>query len=48
VPNLRQKWYVPEKILGCLYIGFILTFLKEAYAENLAKIASELSVLEPI
>ena len=29
-------------------MGFILTFLKEAYAENLAKIASELSLLEPI
>jgi len=39
---------VPEKILGCLYIDFILTFLKEPYAENLAKIVSKLSILEPI
>ena len=38
---------VPEKILSCLNIGFILTF-KEAYAENLANIASELGLLQPI
>ena len=36
-----------NKILCCLNIGFILTS-KEAYAENFAKIASELSFLELI
>ena len=49
MPNLGQKLSCLKKILSCLNIGFILIFLnKEAYAENLANIASELSVLEPI
>ena len=46
MPNLLQK-YLPDIILSCLNIGFT-DFSKEAYAENLAKIASELSILEPI
>ena len=29
VPNLGQKMYVQEKILGCPTIGFILFFLKK-------------------
>ena len=29
VPNMWQKWYVPDKILSCFNIGFILTFLKK-------------------
>jgi hypothetical protein len=37
-----RAWY--HTALNCLHTDFP----KEAYAENLAKIASELSVLEPI
>ena len=47
VPNLWQKWYVHENFLSWVNIGFT-DLSKDAYAENLAKIASELSFLEPI
>ena len=29
VPNPDRKMYVPDKILGCLYLAFILTSLKK-------------------
>jgi hypothetical protein len=37
-----------NKILRCLNDSLHTEFSKAAYAENLVKIASELSVLEPI
>jgi len=38
LPLIIEKW---QTLVFCI-------FLKKAYAENLAKIASELSFLEPI
>ena len=48
MPNLSKIWYTPQKNFGLPLYRLHTDFSKEAYAENLAKIASELSVLEPI
>ena len=48
MPNLLQKPYAPEKIFELPQYRLHTNFSKEAYAEKLAKIASELSILEPI
>jgi hypothetical protein len=48
VPNLLQKSYTPEKIFELPQYRLHTDFSKEAYAEKLAKIASELSIFEPI
>ena len=47
MPNLLQKLYTPEKNFK-LHQYSIPDFSKEADDEKLAKIASELSILEPI
>ena len=48
VPNLSQKWYTPQKNFEMPQYRLHTDFYKEAYAENLAKIASELRILEAI
>ena len=48
MPNLLQKSYAPEIFFELPQYRLHTDFSKEAYAENLAKIASELSILEPI
>ena len=48
VPNLWQILYIPQKIFVLPQYSLHTDLSKEAYAENLAKIASELSILEPI
>ena len=48
MPNLLQKPYAPEKNFELPQYRLHTDFSKEAYAENLAKIASELSILEAI
>jgi hypothetical protein len=48
VPNLLKKLYAPEKNFEVPQYRLHTDFSKEAYAENLANIASELSILEPI
>ena len=48
MPNPEQKWYAPQKNFWLPQYRLHTDFSKEAYAENLAKIASELSVLQPI
>ena len=48
MPNLGQKMYAPQKNFVLPQYSLHTDLSKEAYAENLAKIASELSILEPI
>ena len=48
MPNPDQKLYAPQKIFELSQYRLHTDFSKEVYAEKLAKIASELSVLEPI
>ena len=48
MPNPDQKLYVPDKIFVLPQYRLYPHLSKEAYDENLAKIASELSILEPI
>ena len=48
VPNLWQILYTPQKNFVLPQYSLHTDSFKEAYAENLAKIASELSILEPI
>ena len=48
MPNPDQKVYAPQKNFELPQYRLHTVFSKEAYAENLAKIASELSVLQPI
>ena len=48
MPNLLQKLNVHEINFKLPQYRLHTDKSKEAYAENLAKIASELSVLEPI
>ena len=48
VPNLGQKMYAPQKNFVLPQYSLYTDWSKVAYAENLAKIASELSILEPI
>ena len=48
MPNPDRKLYAPQKKIEVPQYRLHTDFSKEAYAENLAKIASELSVLEPI
>ena len=48
VPNPDRKLYAPQKIFELPQYRLHTDFSKEAYAEKLAKIASELSVLQPI
>ena len=48
MPNADQKWYAPQKNFGLPQYRLHTDLSKEAYADNLAEIASELSVLEPI
>ena len=48
MPNPDQKSYTPQKKFELPQYRLHTDFSKEAYAENLAKNASELSVLEPI
>ena len=43
-----KKWYTPQKNFVLPQYRLHTDFSKEGYAENLAKIALELSVLEPI
>jgi hypothetical protein len=47
VPNPDRKLYAPHKNFELPQYRLHTGFSKEAYAENLAKIASELSILEP-
>ena len=48
MPSLGQKMYVPDKNFVLPQYSLHTDLSTEAYAENLAKIASELSILEPI
>ena len=48
MPNPDRKLYAPQKIFELPQYRLHTDFSKEAYAENLAKIASEPRVLEPI
>ena len=48
VPNPDRKLYAPQKNFELPQYRLHTDFSKEAYAENLAKIASELSILEAI
>ena len=48
VPNLWQILYTPQKKFVLPQYCLHTDSFKEAYAENLQKIASELSILEPI
>ena len=54
VPNLWQKWYVPEKILGCLYIAtqeFTWKkkwIFKQSAAPTLATLAGAANGLRPL
>ena len=52
MPNLLQKTYAPEKIFKLHQYSIpenkVTDFSKEADDEKLAKIASELSILETI
>ena len=48
MPYPDRKWYAPQKNFELPQYRLHTDFSNEAYAENLAKIASELSVLEPI
>jgi hypothetical protein len=48
VPNLLQKLYAPENFFELPQYRLRTDFSKEADDEKLAKIASELSILEPI
>ena len=48
VPNPDQKLYAPQKFFELPQYRLHTDKSKENYAENLAKIASELSILEPI
>ena len=48
MPNPDQKLYAPQKNFELPQYRLHTDFFKEAYAKDLAKIASELSVLQPI
>ena len=48
MPNPDQKLYTPQKNFELPQYRLHTDFSKEAYAENLAKIALELSILQPI
>ena len=48
MPNPDQKLYTPQKNFELPQYRLHTDFYKEAYAENLANIASELRVLQPI
>ena len=48
MPKPDRKVYDPQKNFELPQYMLHTDFSKEAYAENLAKIASELSILEPI
>ena len=48
MPNPDQKLYAPQKNFELPQYRLHTDVSKEAYAEKLAKIASELSVLQPI
>ena len=48
MPNPDRKLYAPQKHFEVPQYRLHTDFSKEAYAENLAKNASELSFLEPI
>ena len=48
MPDSVRKLYAPQKIFELPQYRFHTDVSKEAYAENLAKIATELSVLQPI
>ena len=48
MPNPDQKLYAPQKNFELPQYRLHTDFSKEAYAENLAKIATELSILEAI
>ena len=48
MPNPDQNLYAPQRYFELPQYRLYTDFSKEAYAENLAKIALELSVLEPI
>ena len=48
MPDPDRKLYTPQKNFELLQYRLHTDFSKEAYAENLAKIATELSVLQPI
>ena len=48
MPNPDQKLYAPQKDFELPKYRLHTDFSKEAYAEKLAKIASELSLLQPI
>ena len=48
MPNPDQKWYTPQKNFVLPQYRLHTDFSKETYAENFAKIASDLRVLQPI
>ena len=48
MPNPDRKLYAPQKNFELPQYRLYTDFSKEAYAEKLAKIASELSFLEAI
>ena len=48
MPNPDRKLYAPQKNLELRQYRLHTDFFKKAYAENLARIALELSVLQPI
>ena len=48
MPNPDRKLYAPQKNFELPQYRLHNDFFKEAHAENLANIASELRVLQPI
>ena len=48
MPNPDQKLYAPQNNFELPQYRLHTDFSKEGYAEKLAKIASEVSVLQPI
>ena len=48
MPNPDRKLYAPQKNFELPQYRFHTDVFKEAYAENLANIAAELRVLQPV